>query len=194
MEALGVRGGLLLVLLSLQFAVQPFLTRSCVASDVHLETIVLATEVLKLTIAMLVLVTTGAFSSCLKSWSPMTSLRDAGRPALVYAVQNQLLQLAYQHLDGLTFNLVNQTKTIFTALMLFFLMGRKQSTGQIIALCAIFAVSLFLATEKPSAAGGGGGDDDSSASTAAAAAAARRSRAAFFELGIVPLLGASLLS
>jgi hypothetical protein len=55
-------------------------------------------------------------------------------PALVYAVQNSLTQLAYRHLDGLTFNLLNQTKTLFAALCVYLLMGKGQTPRQMVAL------------------------------------------------------------
>ena len=35
-----------------------------------------------------------------------------------YTIQNLLIQTAYQHIDGLTFNLLNQAKTLFTAICL----------------------------------------------------------------------------
>ena len=80
---------------------------------------------------------------------------------------------SYQNLDGLTFNLVNQTKTIFTVVALYLVMGRRQSVRQCLALASIFGVSLYMATEKPTSA---------------------TDRPNSFEYGIVPLVAASMLS
>ena len=44
----------------------------------------------------------------LRGWTVESSLQAALLPAVIYSVQNILLQLAYRNVDGLTFNLVNQ--------------------------------------------------------------------------------------
>ena len=70
----------------------------------------------------------------LKGWTVTVCVKAAAVPAVIYAFQNQLMQLAYRNIDGLTFNLVNQSKTLFTALCLYLLMGAKQSGMQLVAL------------------------------------------------------------
>ena len=70
----------------------------------------------------------------LKGWTAKGCVKAAAIPAVIYAFQNQLMQLAYRNIDGLTFNLVNQSKTLFTALCLYILMGTKQSVMQLFAL------------------------------------------------------------
>ena len=42
-----------------------------------------------------------------------------------YAFQNIMLQIAYANMDGLTFNLLNQTKILFTAVCLYLVVGNK---------------------------------------------------------------------
>ena len=49
-----------------------------------------------------------------------------------------LEQLGQRSVDALTFNIVNQTKTIFTAIVLFLLIGQRQSKLQVLALCILF--------------------------------------------------------
>ena len=44
------------------------------------------------------------------------SLWAAGVPGLLYALQGVLIQTAYRHLDYLSFNLLNQTKLLSTAI------------------------------------------------------------------------------
>lgn len=43
--------------------------------------------------------------------------------AFTYAVQNLLMFYSFQHLDFITYHLLNQTKLLFTALFVYLLMG-----------------------------------------------------------------------
>ncbi len=52
--------------------------------------------------------------------------------------------MAYQHLDGVTFNVLNQTKTLSAALCCYLLMGRKQSKIQIVALLLLLVSALII--------------------------------------------------
>lgn len=142
------------------------------------------------------------------SWTLRGSLAAAALPAAAYALQNWLCQLAYMNLDSLTYNLLNQTKTLFAALSLYVVMGKKQSALQLLALSLLLVAALILNANASgsgesgsaiksiaggaSGAGGGetaavaeegGGEED-----AAAAAYAR------LWLGVIPVLGASFLS
>ena len=51
-------------------------------------------------------------------------------PAVVYSIQNVAIQVGYQHTSGMLFNLLNQTKTIFTAVMIYVLIGTRPSPRQ----------------------------------------------------------------
>ena len=82
----------------------------------------------------------GSAGKALSTWKFKDSVKMAGLPALIYSVQNVLAQVAYQNLDGLTFNIINQTKTLFAAICLFLIMGRRQSSYQCIALAALFGM------------------------------------------------------
>jgi solute carrier family 35 (UDP-sugar transporter), member A1/2/3 len=44
------------------------------------------------------------------TWTLSDSLKVAAIPAVMYAIQNELVQHAYQYIDSMTFNLINQTK------------------------------------------------------------------------------------
>lgn len=139
----------------------------------------------------------------LASWTLKGSLSTAAFPAAVYALQNCLSQVAYVNLDSLTFNLLNQTKTLFAALCLYLVMGKKQSPQQLVALSLLLVAALTL-----NASGEGGGSSASPSSEAAAAAAGDDGAAAGgnleeavasadytrFWLGVVPVVGAALLS
>ena len=47
-------------------------------------------------------------------WSFKDSLKVAALPAVMYAIQNLMVQYAYVLLDSMTFNLLNQTKVLYT--------------------------------------------------------------------------------
>lgn len=105
------------------------------------------------------------------------SLPSGSVPAMVYAVQNVMIQISLQNLDGLTFNLLNQSKTIFTAVALFLIMGRKQSLPQVAALLGLLGASVVLS---------GGGIFISTTQAV--------EHSDVFYLGIIPCLAASMLS
>ena len=65
-------------------------------------------------------------------------------PAILYTIQNTAALTAYQNLDGVTFNVLNQTKTLSAAIFCYFFMGRKQSKVQITALFILFLSALIV--------------------------------------------------
>jgi solute carrier family 35 (UDP-sugar transporter), member A1/2/3 len=84
----------------------------CTSGEVNKTTIVVATEITKILIATLII-------SCydkkerakvFENWSVNDSLKVAALPATLYAIQNLLVQYAYDYLPSMTFNLLNQTK------------------------------------------------------------------------------------
>lgn len=68
----------------------------------------------------------------------------AGIPAALYAIQNLAALLAYQNLDALTFNVLNQTKTLSAALCCYLVMGRTQSRRQVVALFLLLLSALVM--------------------------------------------------
>ena len=111
----------------------------------------------------------------------------AALPAVGYTLQNWLLQVAFVHLDSLTFNLLNQTKTLFAALSLYFLMGKKQTFPQLVALSLLLAAALLLNASSTSDDGSGSGSEN----VAANPAGEGHER---LWLGVLPVLGGSMLS
>lgn len=65
-------------------------------------------------------------------------------PAGLYAVQNMAALTAYQNLDALTYNTLNQTKTLSAALCCYIVMGRKQSSIQVVALFLLLLSALVM--------------------------------------------------
>jgi solute carrier family 35 (UDP-sugar transporter), member A1/2/3 len=52
--------------------------------------------------------------------------------------------MAYQNLDALTYNVLNQTKTLSAALCCYLVMGKRQSNMQILALFLLLAAALVM--------------------------------------------------
>ena len=65
-------------------------------------------------------------------------------PAALYSVQNLAALCAYQNLDSLTFNVLNQTKTLSAALCCYFVMGRRQSPIQVFSLFLLLLSALIM--------------------------------------------------
>lgn len=65
-------------------------------------------------------------------------------PAALYSLQNICALTAYQNLDALTFNVLNQTKTLSAALCCYLVMGRRQSPVQIFALVLLLLAALVM--------------------------------------------------
>jgi len=162
-----------MLLLSLQFGLQPLLTKECVSKEVDKTVFVLALEMTKLLIGITILATSGSLRDEAKRWTLGSSLSCAAVPAFIYAVQNVLIQIAYQNLSGLMFNLINQTKTLFAALFVWLFLGRGQSAMQCVALAMLAAATLVLTLS--------GGTDAEQAQNS-------------LTMGIAPIVAASALS
>ncbi|KAF1315063.1 Cmp-sialic acid transporter 5-like, partial [Globisporangium splendens] len=167
-----------MLLLAVQFGLQPILYKEFASSAKSSAALVIACELCKLAIACLVLVSSGDFFKLVKSWELKQSLRASGLPACTYAMQNVLVQISYQHLPPIVFNLINQTKLLWTALFVFALLGTKFSRQQCGAMVVLLAAAVLLSLAKESGNGKGAG----------------RAAEVSFELGLLPVLVASILS
>ena len=99
-------------LLALQFGLQPLIATRCSSVLASSTSIVIGTELGKILIAT---VSIGSLSTANKeavrlSWNLKDSLYYAALPAVLYAIQNVLVQIGYTLIDSMTFNLLNQTK------------------------------------------------------------------------------------
>ena len=77
-------------------------------------------------------------------WTIMSWLRLSLIPATIYFVQNMCSLLAYQNLDAITYNVLNQTKTLSAALCCYLLMKKKQSSYQMLALLLLLIAALVM--------------------------------------------------
>lgn len=129
-----------MVLVALQVGIQPQVTRACVGTAVSSQSLVLAEMFVSIALAIMI-VPTDSFAA----WSPGESIVLVGPPAAAYALRSLVKQAAYRRCDGVTFNVMNQTKVVFCAVAAWVLMGEAQSFQQCVALlCAVGAGALLV--------------------------------------------------
>jgi UDP-sugar transporter A1/2/3 len=131
-------------LLSLQFAFQPLLTRRFTPQNICRSSVILMQELLKFLLAFSMLKISGSVQSALGGWTITSWVTVAFLPAALYALQNIAALQAYQNLDALTFNVLNQTKTLSAALCCYLVMGRKQSYVQVFSLLLLLVSALVM--------------------------------------------------
>jgi UDP-sugar transporter A1/2/3 len=138
-----------MALLALQFGCQPLLTKAYTPKTIIRSTVVAAQEVVKLVSCFAALTVTHTWTISTEGWTLASWLLVAGVPAALYVVQNYCALIAYQHLPAVTFNVLNQTKTLSAALFCFFILGRKQSYWQVLALVFLLAAGLIIERVVP---------------------------------------------
>lgn len=131
-------------LLSLQFAFQPLLTRTYTPNEICRSTVILMQELLKFLLAFFMLMISGSYRPAVAGWTISTWATVAFVPAALYSLQNMAALQAYQTLDALTFNVLNQTKTLSAALCCYLVMGRRQSLMQVISLFILLISALIM--------------------------------------------------
>jgi len=180
------RGYFFMMLLALQYGWQPLLTKECIDPEVQRTSVVIVQEVSKFAIAFVMLYSEGgkaAWNKALneanagKPWTFRSSLEIAGFPSCLYAVQNWLLFYSAANMDPLSFNLVNQTKLIWTAVFVYMILNRKQSQMQMVAIGMMTVAAILLSRKS-------GNEADTS----------EKNWDHEFWHGILPNLGAALIS
>lgn len=134
-------------LLALQFGLQPSLTRHFTPQGINRSTVILVQECLKFGLAATMLrlsCSTQQLQDLYRKWSLGQWFKVAAVPSALYAVQNVAALTAYQHLDALSFNVLNQTKTLSAALCCYLIMGRPQSPIQTSALLLLLVSALVM--------------------------------------------------
>lgn len=172
------RAALCMALLTLQYGVQPLISKRFTGKYVIMTSAVLTCELVKCVAALFFMARDGTLWRLPKEWSFVDSLTASASPAAIYALQNTLLQLSYRNLDSLTFSLLNQTKLVFTAFFMFLLLGSRQTKQQIGALFLLLIAAMLLSLGKT--------------------VPQQRSKEIEWEstlwLGIIPIISASVLS
>eukprot|EP00501_MAST-03F_sp_TOSAG23-6_P002337 GSMAST32.ASY1.ANO1.2439.1 assembled CDS len=144
------RGYFFLIFAAIQFGMQPILTRLFIPAKANKTTLVLLCEVFKfiIGISMLLLEDPAKGRFILSQWKLSDAIIISGGAGSIYAVQNVTIQIGYQNLDSLSFNLLNQTKILFTAIMLYFVLGRRQSLTQCFALVMLLISGTLLCLKE----------------------------------------------
>ena len=135
-----------MLLLAVQYCAQPPITRKFLDPRANKKGITMIEEIVKIGLSAFFLLSCGkdVVLSQLHGWTLSSSLLLAGFPAVLYAMQGVLTYLGYQNTDSVTFNGLNQTKTLSAAFWCFVLMGKRQSTVQMVALgMLLFSAMLF---------------------------------------------------
>lgn len=138
------------ILLAFQFGLQPKIAKLYQGECVNKSSIVIVTELSKIFIAAVTL----QFESenekrkIISNWTIWNSITIAALPAILYAIQNLTTQYAYMLIDPMTFNLLNQTKTLAAAFWLYIIMGQKQTYLQIFALLLLLVAALILTSKE----------------------------------------------
>ncbi|XP_022133398.1 CMP-sialic acid transporter 5 [Momordica charantia] len=165
------------ILLALQYGAQPLISKRFTRREVIVTSSVLTCEIVKVICALSFMAKEGSLKKTFSEWTVVGALTASGLPAIIYALQNSLLQIAYKNLDSLTFSMLNQTKILFTAVCTYLLLRQRQSVQQIGALFLLIVAAVLLSIGEGSSKGPGDGNPD---------------RILFH--GIIPVLVASVLS
>lgn len=207
---------LYMILLAIQYSLQPRVTKCCMHPDVDKKSAALVEETVKMTVAA------GAFFvgggeggggrngvvEGLKGWTPLASLLVAGVPTSLYAVQGVLTYASYQNLDPVTFNGLSQTKMLSAAFCCYFVLGKPQSRIQIAALGLLSASAwIFQGTvtfddllgklrrrSRKGGEGKGSSDDEGKVDLSDNREERRKRNADRFVKGVVPCLLTTFLS
>jgi len=184
-DALSDRGKFFMVALALQYGWQPLMTKECIGPDVQKSSIVIFQEIFKFFLSVTLLLMEGGpakWSEVLANangkgnpWTLLSSFQIALPLACMYGIQNWMLFYSAGNMDPLTFNLVNQSKLIWTAFFLYIVINKRQSVMQVVAICMMMGASGMLSMKSGDAKG-----DDSQTTD--------------FIHGVVPNLIAALIS
>ena len=138
-----------LFLLALQFGFQPLLFATFVDRSFPKTLLILLAETLKVFLAAIPLLNHAKEAKELIGFRK--SFVRAVIPAALFSLQNWLILYGNQRMSGLALSLLNQTKTLSAALFAYFLLGKKQTKVQIIALFGILiggTIVIYTSDEK----------------------------------------------
>ena len=188
-----------MALLALQFGLQPILVRRFTPASINKSTVVFTQEIIKLIISVYAYLGSTTREQQRADWGDggrphlvARQLAVAGLPAALYCVQNLVSLLAYQNLDPVAFNVLNQTKTLSAALCCYLVLGSRQSTVQIMALGLLLGAALVLEKILPVSMllpGLAGGAASGAATVASAATGATGIGSGIGSAGLMATLG-----
>lgn len=130
-----------LVIIAVQFGTQPLLAKNCISPGTLTSSLVFSTELVKAVTCIFIL---SGRLYVFNTWNAREALVASGIPSVTYVVQNYCIQIAYQNLDPVVFNVLNQTKVLFTALFAYLIASRKQSLTQCFALAMVTVAAILV--------------------------------------------------
>ena len=143
------------LLLALQFGLQPTLNKAFIANGTSSSVLIIVTECIKIALSIVAIwITTTPVDRerIVESLSVRDSAVRAGLPAFLYSIQNWLILLGSRHISPLSVSLLNQTKTLSAAFFTWWLLGKKQSAAQMVALVGLFVgAALIISAERKEA-------------------------------------------
>lgn len=138
---------------SVQFGFQPLLAQRYTNPTSNLTVTLFIQELVKIFLAGAFLALTSPSDDHLRktlmSFSFKGYLQASCFPSFLYSLQNVLLQLSYKSLSPITFNLLNQTKTLFAAVCCYLVLGRRQTPIQRLALMLLALSSVIIEGTVP---------------------------------------------
>jgi UDP-sugar transporter A1/2/3 len=159
------KGYFFMLLLVFQSGLQPIFLRDFLSGESFKAVFIIVSEMLKVVLSIVFLVYTRELAVVRASWTLRDSLKQAAFPSAVYAVQGMLLQvsthcllrtdavqIAVQNMSALAFNILNQTKMIWSAVFLFLMLGKRQSLQQVGSLAMLTVAAVLLTTHHGSGA------------------------------------------
>jgi len=143
--ALSGNGGLgYLAIHAVQFGAQPLLAKTYIWKDTLTSSVVLGAELAKILGCLTMLHASGELREVFRGYSVPKAVALCVLPASTYLIQNFCIQVAYQNIDSIVFNILNQSKMLFTAFFSFMIMGRRQSRAQCLALLMVTVAGILI--------------------------------------------------
>jgi UDP-sugar transporter A1/2/3 len=199
--SLGGAETLYMLLLAVQFAVQPILTKRFAPPKIIKSTYVLAQDLTRLVICLSLLWMTGGWATATSNWTFTGAWIAAGFPAGLYMVQSYCSLTAYQNLSPITYNVLNQTKTLSAAAWCYILMRQLQSRLQVVSLFVLLSAALVMERVVPlpfsrqkEEAQLSTPVSESSSSLSSSSSSRDDQQTTHLKLGVIPVLAASLIS
>jgi UDP-sugar transporter A1/2/3 len=137
-------GNAYMALLAVQFACQPLVTQAYASKSMIKSTYVFLLDLMRALICASSLVLTHSWATATVGWNWQDAAMAAGLPSILYVAQNYCTLQAYQHLPPITFNVLNQTKTLSAALWCFLILGQTLSVLQTGALGILLVAALVM--------------------------------------------------
>lgn len=152
-SALSANGGLgYLAIHAVQFGAQPLLAKTYIRKGTLTSSLVFGAEFSKLLGCLTMLHASGELREVFRGYSITKAVALCALPAATYLIQNFCIQVAYQNIDSIVFNILNQSKMLFTAFFSFVIMGRRQSRVQCVALLMVTVAGILISYQSHSEA------------------------------------------